>query len=183
MHSTSLILSWFHWSTYVYGFEDATWFHDFANRQSSVNSEDEGSDWTWETCSDSDPEGVDSASISTTKTTRTTSTSTPTPAAVSKEPAPTIKGAYSSGPNSSKVFYTSKDSKHLLSLCLYYTFWQILISYSKFLMPRPLKWGVLKVRLSQNEFMKSSILQNSNWKIWRISALASKTRSNKKKSI
>ena len=29
----------------------------------------------------------------------------------------------------------------------------------------------LKVRLTQNEFMKSSILQNSNWKIWRISAL------------
>ena len=28
--------------------------------------------------------------------------------------------------------------------------------------------------------MKSLILQNSNWKIWRISALASKTRSNKK---
>ena len=40
--------------------------------------------------------------------------------------------------------------------------------------------NLLKVRLSQNEFMKSSILQNSNWKIWRISALASKTRSNKK---
>ena len=38
----------------------------------------------------------------------------------------------------------------------------------------------LKVRLSQNEFMKSSIPQNSNWKIWRISALASKMRSNKK---
>ena len=32
----------------------------------------------------------------------------------------------------------------------------------------------------QNEFMKSSILQNSHWKIWRISALASKTRSNQK---
>ena len=32
----------------------------------------------------------------------------------------------------------------------------------------------LKVRLSQNEFMKSSILQNCNWKIWRIAALASK---------
>ena len=29
----------------------------------------------------------------------------------------------------------------------------------------------LKVRLSRNEFMKSSIFQNSNWKIWRISAL------------
>ena len=28
--------------------------------------------------------------------------------------------------------------------------------------------------------MKSSILQNSNWKIWRISALASKMGSNKK---
>ena len=39
---------------------------------------------------------------------------------------------------------------------------------------------LLKVRLSQNELMKSLILQNSNWKIWRISALASKTRSNKK---
>jgi hypothetical protein len=32
----------------------------------------------------------------------------------------------------------------------------------------------IKVRLSQNEFMKSSILQNSNRKIWRISALKSK---------
>ena len=31
--------------------------------------------------------------------------------------------------------------------------------------------------------MKSSILQNINWKIWRISALASKTRSNKKSII
>ena len=31
--------------------------------------------------------------------------------------------------------------------------------------------------------MKSSILQNSNWKIWRISAQASKTRSNKKSNI
>merc|ERR1712083_442813 len=47
-------------------------------RQCSV-SEDEGSDWTWETCSDSDPEGVDSASISTlsAKTAKTTKTSTP----------------------------------------------------------------------------------------------------------
>ena len=52
-----------------------------ANRQCSVNSEEDGSDWTWETCSDSDPEGVDSASISTTKTARTS-----TPAAVTKEP-------------------------------------------------------------------------------------------------
>ena len=34
--------------------------------------------------------------------------------------------------------------------------------------------------LSQNEFMKSPILQNSNWKIWRISALASETRSDQK---
>ena len=38
------------------------------------------------------------------------------------------------------------------------------------------QWGagnvyLLKVRLSQNEFMKSSIPQNSHWKIWRISAL------------
>lgn len=43
------------------------------NRQSSVNSEEDGSDWTWETCSDSDPEGVDSASISTTKSAKTLS--------------------------------------------------------------------------------------------------------------
>ena len=28
--------------------------------------------------------------------------------------------------------------------------------------------------------MKSMVLQNSNWKIWRISALASKTMSNQK---
>ena len=68
-----------------------------------MNSEDEGSDWTWETCSDSDPEGVDTASISTTKTTRTTSTSTPTPgapalAAVSKELPQTNRG-----PNSSNI--------------------------------------------------------------------------------
>ena len=39
---------------------------------------------------------------------------------------------------------------------------------------------VIKVRLSQREFMKLSILENSNWKIWRFSALASKMRSNKK---
>ena len=38
----------------------------------------------------------------------------------------------------------------------------------------------LKVILGQNEFIKSSILQNSDWKIWRISALASKLKSNKK---
>ena len=37
----------------------------------------------------------------------------------------------------------------------------------------------LKDRLSQNEFIKPSILQNSNWKFWRISALASKMRSTK----
>ena len=30
---------------------------------------------------------------------------------------------------------------------------------------------LLKVRLSRNEFMKSSIFQNSNWNIWRISGL------------
>jgi hypothetical protein len=42
---------------------------------------------------------------------------------------------------------------------------------------------IIKVRLSENEFMKSTNLQNSNWTIWRISALASKTRSNQKKSI
>ena len=40
---------------------------------------------------------------------------------------------------------------------------------------------VIKVRLSQKEFMKLSILENSNWKIWRFSALASKMRSNKKR--
>ena len=40
------------------------------------------------------------------------------------------------------------------------------------------KISSLKNRISQNELMKSSILQNSNWKICRISALASKTRSN-----
>ncbi len=44
-----------------------------ASRQNSINSEEEGSDWTWETCSDSDPEGVDSASICTSKTTKTAS--------------------------------------------------------------------------------------------------------------
>ena len=38
----------------------------------------------------------------------------------------------------------------------------------------PHKKKDVKVRLSQNECMKSSIFQNSNWKIWRISALASK---------
>ena len=40
---------------------------------------------------------------------------------------------------------------------------------------------LLKVRLSLNEFMKSLILKNSKWKIWRISVLASKRRSNLKK--
>ena len=32
-------------------------------------------------------------------------------------------------------------------------------------------YSLLKVRLTQSEFMKSSIFQNSNWKIWRISTL------------
>ena len=40
--------------------------------------------------------------------------------------------------------------------------------------------STLKVRLKQNEFTKSLILQNRDWKIWRISALASKRRSNQK---
>ena len=79
------------------------------NRQSSA-SEGESSDWTWETCSDSDPEGntilcstictlilivfvfvgVDTDSISTTsKTTTTTSTSVKTTKEVEKpSPAP-----------------------------------------------------------------------------------------------
>jgi hypothetical protein len=59
---------------------------------------------------------------------------------------------------------------------LYFAFphWRISIGSSDY---------VLKVRLSQNEFMKSSILQNSNWKMWRISAQASKTRSNQKEVL
>lgn len=56
-----------------------------------MTSEDEGSDWTWETCSDSDPEGVDSASISTlsAKTGKTNKTSTPS---TTKTESSTTKG-------------------------------------------------------------------------------------------
>ena len=56
------------------------------SRQTSTNSEEEGSDWTWETCSDSDPEGVDSNSISTTKTNKTSVTTVTTPEVKREQP-------------------------------------------------------------------------------------------------
>ena len=47
-----------------------------------------------------------------------------------------------------KVWCTINRTTHKLWLWLYYRLWQILISYCKFIMPKPLKWDMLSLSIS-----------------------------------
>ena len=62
------------------------------------------------------------------------------------------------------VWYITIRTMHKLSLWLYHDFfWQFLISYCKFIMPRLLKWSMLKLSISKIIFSSRSTLAISKF--------------------